>query len=173
MDCQSPTVTTPKPDNVRIASLKDEDEILRLMRMAHAEQPLANLSDDKLRSIIKIATHDDPKDRRGIIGVIDGPDGMEGYFCAVFSEWWFSSEWKLEELSTFVDQKYRNGKDFNSLIQFAKWAAESFGLVLVMGITASERLLPKIRLYEKHIKPFGGLFFHNPRGGALAKVPQC
>lgn len=173
MDCQSPPVTTPKPDNVRIASSEDEAEILRLMRMAHAEQPIASLSEDKLRTIIKIATDDDPKSRRGIVGVIDGPNGMEGYFCAVFSEWWFSTEWRIEELSTFVDPKYRDGKDFNSLIQFAKWAAESFGLILVLGITASERLLPKIRLYEKHINPFGALFFYNPRGGALAEISQC
>lgn len=165
--------STPYPANVRIATAQDEPEILRLMRMAHAEQPIASLSEKKLHSIIELATAKNPKDRKGIIGVIDGPKGLEAYFCAIFSEWWFSDECRIEELSNFVHPDHRKGQHFDALMQFGKWVSEYFGLTLLMGIMASERLIPKIRLYERKIKPLGGLFYHNPQGGVLAEASRC
>lgn len=162
MDLVSPSEFIKKPDNVRIADLRDETEIMRLMNEAHQEQPLAALAPQKLSLYIKVCTYPNVAERKGIIGVIDGKEGIEAYFFAIFGQWWFSDEWRIEELSTYVGQDFRGGSHFTDLIQFAKWSAQTFNMPLIMGITASKKLLPKIRLYERLFPPFGGLFYYRP-----------
>lgn len=155
-----PAKRTPRPENVRIAGRADEAQILRLMRAAFEEQPIFPLDEQKMLLEIRQAT-----DRQGgVIGVLDGPNGLEGYLFAVISQYWYSSDsWHLSELSNFVDPKVRAGRPGHarSLIEFAKWFAEQMGIPLVMGILSTQRLEAKIRLYRRQIVPCGAIFVHN------------
>jgi hypothetical protein len=153
---------TPMPPNVRFAKSSDEDEIMRLMRAAFKEQPIFPLNENKMREVIRKCTAEDMQNRRGMVAVIDGPDGLEGYLIAVFSQYWYTDAFHLEELSNFVHQDHRRGKHHaRNLIEFAKWFAEFCGVPLIMGILSTQRLEPKIRCYQRQMKLCGAVFTHN------------
>lgn len=166
---------TDRPKNVRVATANDQDEIFRLMKAAWDEQPIAPFYEPSVKATIKRALIREPGQKDiGVVGVIDGPTGLEGYMCAFITPWWFSNPeipegWRLEELTNFVHPDHRRSNHAKDLIQFAKWLSENIGLILIMGIMASERLAPKIRLYERQIKPMGGLFYHNAQSGCLSE----
>lgn len=167
---------TERPENVRVAGPQDEDEIYRLMKDAHTEQPIAPFCEKSVRDTIKRALIRTPGTHNvGVIAVIDGEKGLEGYLCAFITPWWFSDPtvpagWRLEELTNFVHPDHRKSNHAKHLIQFAKWMSENINLILIMGIMGVERLLPKIKLYERQIKPMGGLFYHNATSGCLSEM---
>ena len=165
---------TPYPKEVRLATMRDAASLLELMRKAHEEQPIAPFCDASVQRTISAAIQS-TSGKKGIIGVIDGKNGIEGYILAFITPWWFSDEakpsgWRLEELTNFVHPDHRQGAHAKHLIQFAKWAAENINLILIMGIMTNGRLSSKIRLYERQVTPFGGLFFHNATEGSLAEM---
>ena len=150
-------MTVQRPTNVRVAEPKDEQAILQLMRVAFIEQPVFKLNESKMLAKIKEAT----ERRGGVIGVIDGPNGIEAYLIAVMSNYWYTDEWHLEELSNFVHPDHRRSTHAKSLIEFAKWFAEQLNMPLVMGIMSTQRLDAKIRLYQRQMKHAGATFVYN------------
>lgn len=160
---------TEYPKEVRTATMADADELLALMRLAHTEQPIAPFSEDAVRVTIKSAI-EGTENRKGVIGVVEGERGIEGYILAFITPWWFSDPavpegWRLEELTNFVHPDCRRSGHAKRLIEFAKWLSENIGLILIMGIMTNGRLDAKIRLYQRQVTPFGGLFFHNAAAG--------
>ena len=165
---------TDRPLNVRTAGPYDHNNLLALMKLAWEEQPISGLNEEKLQNMIRICTGGRRDgEPQGFIGVIDGKNGLEGYFLAVLSTWWFGDGWRIEELSNFVHPDHRKSNHAKDLIQFGKWMAESIELPLIMGITTGIRLQAKIRLYERHVTPFGALFYHNMNQGCLAEAQKC
>lgn len=153
---------TPMPPNVRFATATDENEIMRLMKAAFKEQPIFPLNEHKMREVIRKCTLENLNERRGMVAVIDGPGGLEAYLIAIFGQYWYTDEFHLEELSNFVHPEHRRGKHHaRSLMEFAKWFAEFCGVPLIMGILSTQRLEPKIRLYQRQMKLCGAVFIHN------------
>jgi len=149
---------TERPANVRLATPADEDQIYWLMKEAHLEQPIFPMDEQKIRKFIRHAT----TRKGGVIGVIEGPRGLEAYILAVLSSYWYTESWHLEELSNFVHPNHRKTNHAKHLIQFAKWFSEQLGLPLIMGILSTKRLEGKIKLYTRQgIIPCGALFAHN------------
>jgi len=150
-------MTTQRPEIVRVATPKDEDAILGLMRLAYAEQPISPLNEDKIRNQIRHCT----QQKGGVLGVIDGPEGLEGYLIATLFQHWYSDAWHLEELSNFVHPEHRKPGHAKALIEFAKWFAEQLDMPLIMGIMSTKRLEAKTRLYKRQIHQVGAVFAHN------------
>ena len=150
-------MTTERPTIVRIATPADEEEIMRLMLAAFAEQPTFELNEDKIRTKIRQATQREG----GVIGVIDGPKGLEGYLFAQLAQYWYTDEWHLEELSNFVHPDHRHPGHAKALIEFAKWFAEQMSVPLLMGILSTKRLEAKIRLYTRQVRQVGAVFIYN------------
>lgn len=154
---------TPYPKIIRLAEPSDEQQVLGLMRDAYREQPIFPLNEDKILTIIRRCTNREG----GILGVIDGPNGLRGYIIAVLSTYWYTDFWHLEELSNFVHPDHRSDKDENNwllarpLIEFVKWFAEQMDVPLIFGILSTQRTAGKIRLYERQARPCGALFVHN------------
>lgn len=161
-------MTTQRPPSVRVATPSDEDDILRLMRAAYKEQPIYPLNEQKMRDKIRICT----ERKGGVIGVIDGKYGLEGYLIAVLSQYWYTDAWQLEELSNFVHPDHRQSTHAKSLIDFAKWFAEQLSMPLIMGILSTQRLEGKIRLYRRQAKFCGAIFVHNSghEDGMLSEI---
>lgn len=169
------TVATVKPDNVRFAGPQDEQNALRLMRIAYAEQPIFSLNEEKMLKIIRYCTRPDlDKGKFGGLAVIDGPDGMlEGYLLMLVSQHWFSDDWHIDEISNFVDPAIRSKRPGHAknLISFAKWFAEQMNMPLIMGILSTKRLEAKIKLYGRQLTPAGAVFVHNTgHGNALSEM---
>lgn len=150
-------MTTERPAIVRIAVPSDTEELMRLMRAAFVEQPIFPLNEEKMREVIRKGTHRDC----GVIGVIDGPKGLEGYIIGVLSSYWYTDAWHLEELSNFVHPDHRHPGHAKALIEFIKWFAEQMGVPLLMGILSTKRLEAKIRLYKRQVTQAGAVFVHN------------
>ena len=82
---------TTKPENVRIALPSDEDAIFSLMYLAHKENGMGTMNPVKVWEKIRLAT----RQRGGVIGVIDGKDGLEACIYLILSQWWYSDDWHL------------------------------------------------------------------------------
>ena len=150
-------MTTERPTTVRVANPSDEDEVMRLMRAAFDEQPIFALNEQKMRDKIRTCT----ERRGGVLGVVDGTKGLEGYLIAELSQYWYTDEWHLGELSNFVHPEHRGTTHARDLINFAKWFTEQLNMPLVMGILSTQRLDAKIRLYQRQLTPVGAVFVSN------------
>lgn len=154
-------MTTERPKNVRAAVPADEDAIMGLMRLAFKEQPILPLNEQKIREKIRMCTERKKDVLGGVVGVIDGPEGLEGYVIAIPSRYWYTDAWHLEELSNFVHPDHRHPGHAKALIEFMKWFTEQLGLPLQMGILSTIRLEAKTRLYSRQMKHCGAVFVHN------------
>jgi hypothetical protein len=141
---------------VRMARLEDEDAVYRLLMLLHAENALASLSPEKVRSVITHAT----RGRGGIIGVIDGPNGIEASIGLALLQWWYSDEWHLEEIWNFVHPDHRRSTHARRLVEFAKWSGDQLGTPVLLGVLTRHRLFPKLRLLQRQVPQVGALFLH-------------
>lgn len=157
---------TPKPENVRIATSKDEDSLYGILLMAHRENAAMPVSEVRVKEIIKHATNK----KGGVIGVIDGPKEIEGILSLQLSRMPYTDEWHLEDICNFVHPDYRKSQHAKDLIQFGKWIAEQMGFPLFIGILTAKRLEAKRRFYNRWVKEVGSVYVHNPVYGALAEM---
>lgn len=162
---------TEKPSTVRLATVEDEAEIYNLLCLLHEENALWKISPAKVVATIKKAT----ERRGGIIGVVDGPNGIEGTVGMVIEEAWYSDKWQIIELWNFVHPECRQSHHAKNLIQFSKWMAEQMDLALIMGIFSSIDVEQKIRLYSRQIMLAGAIFAHNleDAGAIQRNVKEC
>lgn len=150
---------TEKPSNVRIALPKDDLAIFDILRnKLYYENGAFSVDDEKSMRTIQTAT----KGQGGIIGIIDGKNGeIAGTIGMQLGQFWYSSDWHIEEYWNFVHPSYRKSEYAKNLIDFAKWCAEQMGLILNVGILSTERTEAKQRLYQRRLQPAGMFFFHN------------
>lgn len=151
---------TDKPPNVRIAIPGDEDAIFKIFTMAHAENGMGDMDERRVKDTLAFAT----RRQGGVIGVIDGPDGLEGCIFMLLSQWWYSNGWHWEELINFVHPDHRRSTHAKNLIEFAKWWAEQMKMPLFIGILTTQRLEAKVRLYQRQLTHGGAVFYHNYNG---------
>lgn len=159
------TVTKIEPQ-VRTALPADEEEVMAMCRMLHAENGLFDMSETRVRGVIKMAL-----DRQGgVLGVI-GPAGhIEAMIYMLISQIWHSDQWHLEELFSYCRPEYRKSNNAKLLIQFAKRCSDELDLPLIIGVISNDRTEQKVRLYQRQFgKPHGAFFVHHTKwNGALA-----
>lgn len=153
---------TPQPASVRVATSKDEEAVYRLLCMAHEENGMCRMDEDRVRNHIKYAI----ERKGGVIGVIDGPTGLEGCLFMILSQWWYSTDWHLDEMCNFVRPDCRRSTHAKDLINFGKWFAEQMHMPLFIGVLSTHRTEAKVRLYQRQITHGGAVFFHNIEGNA-------
>lgn len=150
------TPHTIKPENVRGACPGDEAAILDILREGHLENGTFSFSDAKVLEMIKKAT----QAKGAMIGVIDAPDGSIAACTGTLVDqyWYTETDWVLTELWAFVRKPFRNSRFALDLIEFNKWAADSMGIPLSMGIMSTHKTEAKTRLYRRHLLHIGGFF---------------
>lgn len=160
---------TEKPTNVRVATRADEDAIFALMYLAHKENGMGTMNPEKVWLGIRHAL----SRKGGVIGVIDGADGIEGMIFLNLSQWWYSDDWHLDEMMNFVHPEHRRKNHARMLIEFAKWFAEEIStgldepMPLFVGVLTTHRVEAKVRLYQRKLQQGGAVFFHNLPAGYL------
>lgn len=140
---------------VRLAKPEDEDEIFAICKLLHAENGLFPMDEEKVRARIRECTGQ----KGGIIGVIGRPGEVEAIICLVINQFWYSSEWSLDEQFAYVLPNHRRSSNAKELIIFAKACAEQLNLPLVIGVLSNERTEAKVRLYERQLGAPAGAFF--------------
>jgi hypothetical protein len=139
---------------VRTATRADEQELLRLLHLMHIEGGLLDLDVDRARAMFEKAFN-----REGaIIGVI-GTDKIEGAIFLLLSQFWYSSNFHVEELFCFVDPNHRKSTHAKKLIRFAKDCARGLSVPLLIGVLSDKRTAAKVRLYRSQLGESAGQFF--------------
>ncbi|HXZ02287.1 MAG TPA: hypothetical protein VEI03_19995 [Stellaceae bacterium] len=146
---------------VRLARPEDEEPIYRLLLELYVENALLPMDEKKVRGVIYKGTHGEG----GIVGVIDGAQGIEASIGMAFSQFWYTEAWHLNELWCFVHPDHRKSTHARRLIEFGKWCADRLStgelrVPLLLGIVTRHRLLPKLRLFQRQAPQVGALFMH-------------
>lgn len=144
---------------VRVALPPDEEEVMELCHMLHQENgDLFPMDANRVRGVLSLAF----ERRGGTLGLIGGPGKIEAMIFMLFSQIWYSSEWHLEELFSYVRPECRKSNNAKLLIQFAKRCADELKMPLIIGVISNHRTEQKVKLYERQLsKPKGSFFFYN------------
>lgn len=160
--------TGANPDRVRVATQRDEDELINLCRSMYDENGVGDFNEDKVRAIMRrafTAGRNDP----GIIGVV-GQDRIEGSICLVVDPLWYGDTPFLQDAWNYVLPEYRTCSNAKDLIAFAVRLSEpapvGIGIPLWMSVVSDARLEAKTRLYRRQLgEPVGmtWLYGHRPQ----------
>ena len=98
----------------------------------------------------------------GVIGAIGQPGKIEGMIAMIISQFWYSSDWILEELFSYIHLYYRRSPNALYLVAFAKAYASALDIPLFIGVISNTRTEAKVRLYRGELgQPAGAFFIHN------------
>jgi GNAT superfamily N-acetyltransferase len=99
----------------------------------------------------------------GLIGVIyDGENKeVEAVIGLRLDKFWFSDQWFLCDVFTFVHPEHRRSTRAKCLLAFAKNCAKKMNIPLLMGIMSNIRTEAKARLYERQFDRAGSYFVYN------------
>ena len=148
---------------VRTALPSDEEEVMEMCRMLHAENALFDMSEAKVRGVIEMALYR----KGGILGVIGAPGHIEAMIYMLLSQIWHSEQWHVEELFSYCRPEYRKSNNAKLLIKFAKRCADELNLPLIIGVISNDRTAQKVELYRRQFqKPVGAFFCYNTKWGA-------
>lgn len=141
---------------VRIAKPEDVPQIFQFLLPLHEENGLCKIDYPKTYQTVMDLV--DPE--HGVIGIIDGPQGIEGSVGLFMTSNYYSRDMHLSEMWNYVRPDCRKTTHAKRLIEFAKWCADSLGVTLYMGIVSVDRLDAKQRLYRRQLTPIGVTFIH-------------
>lgn len=162
---------------VRIASMRDYQEVLRLFLQSHVENGLFPMSPAKLhwlmaRLLMPEAIPEDDAGLRGIIGVIGREGALEAICGLCITDLWYSDQKHLADFLVFVDHEYRTTDHAKTLIKWMKNQSDIIGLPLMSGVVANHRTEAKCRLFRRMSPKVGELFLYQPMtiGSSLSQT---
>jgi len=151
---------------VKIGTPEDLDQLMAMASEACDENGFVVPKPEMILQQIWSALNQDA----GLCGKITGPDGViEGAILLRITNLFYSDQPVLEEKGLFVRNDFRSAKGARAklLCEFAKGAAESLGIPLLIGVLSNTRTEAKIRLYKRQFgEPAGVFFLHNARTGS-------
>lgn len=159
----------PNPSVVRRAVPEDHDDLWRLLLMSHRENGLFQMDAKKVEFFIQRALfpqfiHPMDTGSRAEIGVIGSTAKLEGMALLTLGNFWYSSEFHLEELIVYVDPECRRSGHAKALVEWMKSMSDDLGIPLVTGIMSRDRTEAKIRLYDRYLPRVGAIYLHPLRG---------
>lgn len=140
--------------SVRTATPDDYQELFRIVCLAHAENGQHEFNEDKIKHLVWRGCNRD----NAIIGAIGKPDDLRAMIYLQLAPVYYSLEWQLTELLSYVRDDSRRCGYAKKLLNFAKKCTDETGLDLFIGIVSDHRLEAKSRLYERQL-PKGGTFY--------------
>lgn len=158
------TTTPTGASRVRIATAADGDDLIELCKLLHSENGVFAMDQTRVRATLDRAF----RREGGLIGVIGNPGHVEGAIVLQISQLWYSEQWCLEELFSFVSPRFRRSTNAKDLIAFAKQASEKLGIPLLIGVLSNERTEAKVKLYSRHLgNPAGAFFLYGATTGGV------
>jgi len=149
---------------VRKAVLTDKPHIMQMCEENHRDNGQFALDGRKVEAMIDRAFNGGG----AIIGVV-GKDQIEGMLVLLISQFWYTSDWCLEEIQNFVRPQFRKSTHAKDMINFGVRCSDELGIPLVIGVVSNERTKAKMELYRRQLgEPCGGYFLHKPTTVALS-----
>lgn len=163
---------TAQPENVRIATIRDEPAILDLLLADIAENAklIAPISIKRIMEQVTTGT----RHRGGFCFVVDSPIGQP-WAVAVLSpvKWWWSDNLFLSETSLYVAPEARHTTAAMDLLQAERWitdemtAAVGYQVYSFASVSSTYRNHSKLRLYLRGSNPAGGFTVYPDAGRGL------
>lgn len=146
---------------VRVGSMDDFEDVLRLSNLHLKEANISPIDYDWAESTIKKCLSLEG----GISGLIGRGDKLEGYILLeIFKPYPYKCDF-LNDMGLFVHPDFRKGGKGNGrlLLEFSKKTASELKLPLFCGLRHGNRLPAKMKLYENSFsKPIACLFLEVP-----------
>jgi hypothetical protein len=155
---------------VRKAEREDIPDLLDLCVENHAENGMFELSDQRVKEMI------DRHFNKGgaIVGIVGKPGAkIEASICLLIANMWYSDDFHLEDIWTYVRPQYRSAKlnNLEHLIRFAERCSDELGIRFFGGIMSSIRTEAKIRIYRRLMgEPVGAFFMYDPKAKKIAQA---
>lgn len=154
---------------VRPASVSDQEEIYwLLLNDLNADNSLGFRPSPKK---VFEHVHCCCTGRNGVAGVIDGPRGIIGSIGIELVQPWHSDDWFLMQVWQFVHPDYRHGTSHGlELFTFAeehrKFMCQALNcdMVLETTVMSHKRLEAKKRLWRRHGKELGAIYWSGGNG---------
>jgi hypothetical protein len=144
---------------VRRAVPADEPELMELCHELHAENAMFAMSEKKVTAMLARAF----SQQGALIGALGPTGSIEGAIFMLISQFWYSDDFCLEELFSYVRPEFRRSTNAKELINFAKRCSDEIGIPLVIGVVSNERTKAKVGLYQRQLAdPVGAYFLHRP-----------
>jgi hypothetical protein len=156
---------------VRLAQPDEVHDVMAGALQACAENGFVNVNQAKLLGQVWDALNLS----NGLVGVIGEPGKIEGGILLRITEMWYSDDRVLEEKAIFILPEYRSAKGGRArrLCEFAKRAAVTLELPLLIGVLSNNRTEAKIKLYERQFgKPDGAFFLYNAGTGSVQAAAE-
>jgi len=157
---------------VRIGTPEDIDGMMDLALQACEENGFVNPNPQKLLNEIWPALNRE----FGIVGIIGDPrKTFEGAILLRAGAMWYSDDIVLEEKAIFIHPEYRSAKGGRArrLCEFAKQAADTLNMPLIIGVLSNKRTAAKVRLYQRQFgKPSGAYFLYGARTGEFKALAE-
>jgi len=156
---------------VRLAQPEEVHDIMEAALQACTENGFADPNQVKVLEQVWCGLNLD----NGLVGVIGEPGKLEGGILLRVTDVWYSDDKVLEERAIFILPEYRGVKGGRArrLCEFAKRAAETMGMPLLIGVLSNHRTEAKVRLYERQFgKPTGAFFLYNGSTGSVRDAAE-
>jgi len=141
---------------VRKATITDRAQILEMCEENHRDNGQFSLSMPKVEAMVDKAF----SGGGAIIGVV-GDKQIEGMLLLLISQFWYTSDWCLEEILNFVRPQFRRSTHAKDMISFGRRCSDELGIPLVIGVVSNERTKAKMELYRRQLgEPCGGYFLY-------------
>lgn len=145
---------------VRKATPADKPELMELCRALHAENAMFAMNEDKVSKMLDRAF----TGQGAIIGALGPTGAIQGSIYLLITSFWYSDEFCLEELYSYVLEQHRKSENAKHLITFAKRCSTELGIPLVIGVVSNVRTQAKVGLYKRQLsEPVGAYFAYNMR----------
>lgn len=153
---------------VRLGVPGDEPAIMALLRQMHSEIGVFSYSEERtretLQSILNAKTR--PLPMPGVVGVIGPVTDLQATIGLMMGRVYYTEEWHLGDLWTFVREDCRRSNHAKELIDFAKRMAACFKVKSIGGVFCDKQTEQKMRLYRRRYGPLkGGYFMYDPLAG--------
>lgn len=154
---------TTMPEQARIAGPDDEEALVDLLELDVKENAamIAPASRERLLQLVQTCT----QQRGGFCPVVDDAKGRPiGLAILLPMQWWWSTGWFLSETVMFVHPGSRHKRAGAVLLRAEKAIADAMSeklgerILLLAGVTATQRGDAKVRMYRRHLNPVGAFF---------------
>ncbi len=144
---------------VRKATAADAPELMEMCRELHTENGMFTMDETKVQEMLERAF----QQKGAVIGALGQTGKIEGAIFMLITAFWYTRDFCLEELFSYVRPEYRRSTNAKELINFGKRCSDELGIPLVIGVVSNERTQAKVGLYQRQLSdPCGAYFMHRP-----------
>jgi len=131
---------------------------MELCRELHAENAMFSMDEAKVAAMLERAF----KQQGALIGALGPTGAIEGAIFMLISSFWYTNDFCLEELFSYVRPEFRRSTNAKELVNFGKRCSDELGIPLVIGVVSNIRTEAKVGLYKRQLAdPVGAYFAYN------------